>query len=53
MSASRPSNFQAMSDAWNDPEAFAREVAAYYEQLAAERQPALIDITEPRRGGDH
>lgn len=26
-------NFRAMSDPWNDPIAFAKEVHAYYQQL--------------------
>lgn len=35
--ASKPTNFRALSDAWNDPAGFAREVDAYYRQLARER----------------
>lgn len=35
-SASKPSNYLAMSKAWNDPEAWNREVDAYCDQLRAE-----------------
>lgn len=31
--AAKPINFEAMSDAWNDPIAFARELNTYYAQL--------------------
>jgi hypothetical protein len=34
--ASRPANYAAMSAAWNDPAAFAREVDVYRDQLRAE-----------------
>lgn len=34
MKAPKPLNFRAMSNAWNDPVAFARELNAYYAQLA-------------------
>lgn len=35
MTAPKPINFDAMSDAWNDPIRFAAELARYYEQLRA------------------
>lgn len=45
-----PRNFRAMSDAWNDPNRFAVELAAYYEQLRASgHRVQLRDITE----GEH
>lgn len=34
MSAPKPLNFRAMSNAWDDPIAFARELNKYYAQLA-------------------
>jgi hypothetical protein len=46
MSAPKPPNFAEMADAWNDPEAFAAQVNAYYALLRADD---CIDITEPRR----
>ena len=36
-SAPRPENFEAMSAAWSDPEAFAREEAAYLRQVGSHR----------------
>ncbi|KJL35466.1 hypothetical protein [Microbacterium azadirachtae] len=33
--APKPINFHAMANAWDDPIAFARELNAYYSQLAA------------------
>lgn len=50
MTAPKPTNFEALSNAWNDPTAFATELAAYYDQLAHRERPTLVDITEPRRG---
>lgn len=40
--APKPLNFRALSDVWDDPIAFARELSAYYRQLEASghRQPA-------------
>ena len=35
MSAPKPLNMRAMSEAWNDPIAFARELHRYYSQLEA------------------
>lgn len=35
MSAPKPVNMRAMSDAWDDPIAFARELHNYYSQLEA------------------
>ncbi len=46
----KPKNFDALTRTWNDPEAFALELAKYYAQLAAAAAPP-IDITEPRRAG--
>lgn len=47
--APRPTNFDAMSDAWNHPDAFAVELARYYAQLRAEGiLDAPVDRTEPR-----
>ena len=45
MSAPKPSNWEALCRAWNDPYAFAAELAKYYAELG-EPNP---DITEPRR----
>lgn len=45
----KPDNFDELTRTWNDPEAFARELSRYYEQLRDTTQPA-IDITQPRRG---
>jgi len=33
--APKPLNFRALSNAWNDPIAFARELSRYYSQLEA------------------
>lgn len=40
--APKPLNFRALSNAWDDPIAFARELSHYYRQLEASghRQPA-------------
>lgn len=40
--APKPLNMRAMSNAWDDPIAFARELSRYYTQLEASghRQPA-------------
>lgn len=35
MSAPKPLNMRAMSQAWDDPVAFARELARYYQHLEA------------------
>ncbi|GAA3941935.1 hypothetical protein [Microbacterium soli] len=35
MTAPAPSNLTAMSEAWDDPVAFARELHHYYSQLEA------------------
>lgn len=34
--APKPQNFDALADAWNDPERFAHELNAYYAQISAE-----------------
>ncbi len=47
--APKPANFDQLTRTWNDPQAFARELDRYYEQLRAQLAP-IIDITEPRRG---
>lgn len=48
--APKPSNFEAMSDAWSDPLAFAAEVSRYYADLAQQgRRAPADDFTEPRR----
>lgn len=49
MTASRPLNLAAMADAWNDPIAFAAQLASYYQQLerSGYRIPAP-DRTQPR-----
>lgn len=44
----KPHNFDELTRTWNDPEAFARELAKYYEQLRGTSDRA-IDITTPRR----
>lgn len=51
MRAPKPPNFQALTDAWNSPIAFAAELAQYYSHLEASghRLPAP-DITTERRG---
>lgn len=46
--APKPANFDQLTRTWNDPEAFARELARYYDQLS-EVAPPVGDITEPRR----
>ncbi|MDJ1113792.1 hypothetical protein [Microbacterium dauci] len=46
--APKPENFDELTRTWNDPQAFARELGRYYEQLRADDSPT-IDITEPRR----
>lgn len=33
--APKPRNFRAMTNAWNDPVAFAKEITLYYSQLEA------------------
>lgn len=45
----KPENFEALSDAWSDPTAFAAELHRYYAQLEATgyRSPA-DDLTKPR-----
>jgi len=45
MSAPAPLNMKAMASAWDDPIAFARELANYYSQLEASghRLPAHDD----------
>ena len=46
--APKPENFDALSRTWNDPNAYAAELAAYYEQLVAVGlAPHPRDITEP------
>ncbi|WP_156377076.1 hypothetical protein [Microbacterium sp. Root53] len=48
LTAPMPENFRALSDAWNDPNRFAAELAAYYQQLEQTgRRPRAHDITEP------
>lgn len=46
--APKPHNFQALADAWNDPDAFARELNAYYAQLANTEPPALTCPAQPK-----
>ena len=41
--APKPSNFDALTRTWNDPEQFAIERAAYYASLS----PRARDITVP------
>ena len=41
--APKPANFDALSRAWNDPEAFAGERLAYFQSL----RPEVRDITQP------
>ncbi|MCC4247490.1 hypothetical protein [Microbacterium testaceum] len=41
--APKPANFDALSRAWNDPHAFARERLAYFDSL----RPEVRDITLP------
>lgn len=50
MRTPKPLNMRAMADAWNNPAAFATELARYYRQLEASghRLPAH-DYTTPRR----
>lgn len=50
-SAPKPLNFRALSKAWDDPVAFARELSQYYRQLEASghRQPARDWTTALRR----
>jgi hypothetical protein len=47
--APKPPNFAEMCDSWNDQEAFAAQVAAYYALLGAERGRDSIDLSAPRR----
>lgn len=53
--APKPANFDRLTATWNDPTAFAKERAAYYEQLRSEHFGELndmIDFSEPRRPVD-
>ena len=43
-----PQNFQTLTDAWDDPEKFAREVSVYYEHLRANGRQV-----RPRRSDAH
>lgn len=53
INAPKPQNFDALARTWNDPEAHARELARYYEQLRSENVLEVpVDRTEPRRGRD-
>jgi len=48
----KPDNFDAMSAAWNDPVAFAREVAIYDAQLiAAGEKPTTPQTGDGWSGG--
>lgn len=49
--APKPLNFRALSKAWDDPVAFARELSQYYRQLEASghRQPARDWTTALRK----
>ncbi len=47
--APMPDNFDELTRTWNDPAAFAREKARYYDQLRLSDE-LPIDITLPRRG---
>lgn len=53
MSAPKPLNMRAMSEAWDDPIAFARELHRYYSQLEASghRLPAH-DWTQATNAAD-
>lgn len=48
MSAPKPLNFRALADSWDNPMAFATELAKYYQHLEASghRLPAH-DYTQP------
>jgi len=50
--APKPVNLRAMSDAWDNPVAFAKELAQYYQQLelSGYRAPTR-NIYEPREPG--
>jgi hypothetical protein len=50
-SAPKPLNFRALSNAWDDPLAFARELSRYYSQLEASghRQPTRDWTTALRK----
>lgn len=51
MSAPAPLNMTAMASAWDDPIAFARELANYYKQLEASgHRPRPHDWTEQKDG---
>ncbi|WP_144881128.1 hypothetical protein [Microbacterium paraoxydans] len=49
--APKPLNFRALSNAWDDPVAFARELSRYYSQLEASghRQPTRDWTNELRK----
>lgn len=49
--APKPLNFRALSNAWDDPLAFARELSRYYSQLEASghRQPTRDWTTALRK----
>ncbi|SDR83270.1 hypothetical protein [Microbacterium paraoxydans] len=49
--APKPLNFRALSKAWDDPIAFARELSQYYRQLEASghRQPTRDRTTAIRK----
>lgn len=49
--APKPLNFRALSNAWDDPIAFARELSHYYHQLEASghRKPARAWTNELRK----
>ncbi|MDE0545442.1 hypothetical protein [Microbacterium sp. C7(2022)] len=52
MSAPKPANFDAMSRAWNDPTAYAAELARYYAQLTdTGHAPHPRDLTVPTKEG--
>jgi hypothetical protein len=55
--APKPENFDALARAWNDPTAYAAELARYYDQLReAGHTPTPRDISQPlhdREGKHH
>lgn len=47
--APAPANLRAMSDAWDNPVAFGRELAQYYKQLRESGHFDERDWTEPTK----
>ncbi len=51
MSAPMPLNFATLSATWDDPEAYAAALNAYYAQLREQGYNIPpVDITEPTKG---